>query len=544
VCCIGGDAAARKRVSEVASRLRWRSGKAEEHDGENVTVAALVDGSDGPFVETTHGRLRLVHGCAPDGVQRLRERAARFVALESDTACTVITRDRLGLAPLFTRRVGGALWAATEVHPLLALEPVASDLDALAAYVAGVEYPEQTGWSGIERVLPAESVTVDHGLRLQRHRYWQPRAATREVGREEAVETLRRIFQASVERALSRKTAVLLSGGLDSAAVAVAAAVTARPALVTVSHRGLDADETRYAAAVADATGLSLEEIAGADDAWDPLEDLRTFAFPPMKLPTGIYDSGLRRASELGCDRVLDGHDGDGVIGATYAELANAVLDGNVSGIADVVRQLGAAATARGILGDFAPPSLRRLLGRSADGDAAATHVPYFGGRVGKRLIRRFQWRAPRAGWLHEQVQPLVPPSTQPYEESELLGARWAVDVLHPFADPQLVDFAVSLAHKVKASPARTKPLLRDALHDLLPPLIRDRPGKAEFSPAIDRRVDFDACYRSIRDSSVRLPDVDYGRLFRDAAKPRHSRVLWTRLTLAHAFVEVGAGGL
>ena len=53
----------------------------------------------------------------------------------------------------------------------------------------------------------------------------------------------------------------------------------------------------------------------------------------------------------------------------------------------------------------------------------------------------------------------------------------------------------------------------------------------------IDARVDFDACYRWIRDSGVRLPDIDYGRLFRDAPRPINNRILWTRLASAHVFL-------
>ena len=134
-------------------------------------------------------------------------------------------------------------------------------------------------------------------------------------------------------------------------------------------------------------------------------------------------------------------------------------------------------------------------------------------------------------------MRALLPPNTQHFEEFELQGARFGVDVRHPFTDRDLIAFLLTLPHSVKASTLRGKPVLRDALLDLLPQSVYERDDKTEFSPVIDARVDFDAGYRLIRDSGVRLPDVDYGRLFRDAARPVNDRVLWARLINAHVFV-------
>ena len=123
------------------------------------------------------------------------------------------------------------------------------------------------------------------------------------------------------------------------------------------------------------------------------------------------------------------------------------------------------------------------------------------------------------------QLQALLPPTTQYFEEMELLGARCGIDVQHPFADRDLIDFLIALPHAVKLSTVHRKPLLRDGLADMLPKSVAERPDKTEFTAVIDARVDFDACYRWVRDSGVRLEDIDYGRLFRDAAKPVNDRL-------------------
>jgi hypothetical protein len=126
---------------------------------------------------------------------------------------------------------------------------------------------------------------------------------------------------------------------------------------------------------------------------------------------------------------------------------------------------------------------------------------------------------------------------TQHFEEFELLAARARVDIQHPFADRDLIDFLVALPHRVKASTVRSKPLLREALSDLLPPTVARRGDKTYFTAVVDARVDYEACYRWVRDSGVRLPGLDYGRLFRDAARPVNDRIFWTRLASAHIFL-------
>jgi hypothetical protein len=54
--------------------------------------------------------------------------------------------------------------------------------------------------------------------------------------------------------------------------------------------------------------------------------------------------------------------------------------------------------------------------------------------------------------------------------------------------------------------------------------------------------VDYERYYRLIRDSGIRLADVDYGRLFRDAARPVNDRLLWARLASAHVFLAERLG--
>ena len=68
-----------------------------------------------------------------------------------------------------------------------------------------------------------------------------------------------------MDRSLEGPTGILVSGGIDSAAVTAAAALLGRPlSLVHVAFPGFaDAAEEPYARAVADSANAELEVVAG-----------------------------------------------------------------------------------------------------------------------------------------------------------------------------------------------------------------------------------------------------------------------------------------
>jgi Asparagine synthase len=251
-----------------------------------------------------------------------------------------------------------------------------------------------------------------------------------------------------------------------------------------------------------------------------------------------LYGLGLRALADVGCDAALDGHDGDGALGNPFARYSNAVLDGQLDRLAAAVRRAGPRFVLSEIVKGFVSPSvLSRLLRRPVSPGYLGSFLPYFRGETALRVAAESRWQPPRAGWERQQLKALHPPITQFFEEFELLGACHGIDVRHPFADRDLIDFLIRLPHAVKASTVRPKPLLRYGLADLLPSPVAERDGKTPFTALLDARIDFENCYRWVRDSGVRLPDIDYGRLFRDAARPVNDRIFWARLANAHVFL-------
>lgn len=543
VACLAPAGDVSTRVESAAACLRWHVGEPSflRHGG--LHIASLVDDLHGPTVAIRNGQLLLGHGAQPEPLELLASRD-RFVGIESNGRSLRAIRDPMGEVPLFYRRIADEFWLASEVHPLLLVGAAEADLEWLAAFSAMVEYPEGTGWVDIKRALPGEILEVDSQLRVSSRRYFSPRLVTRRGAPPPAVaaQQVRDLFSNAVEKRSSERCGVLLSGGLDSSAVAVVAARTTRPTLLTISHPGLpQVDETHYAQAIAIATGIPLTTLEVEPDAWDPADDIGTLGTPPLGAPTGMYAQGFRALAASGCDSALDGHDGDGTLGNMYAWPSNALLDGRFDRLARATREYGSYAVLGDMLKDFLPPPVwARLRRRPVSRVGQETFLPYFRGATGARLAEDLRWRPPRKGWQHAQLRALLPPTTQYFEETELVAARCGIDVQHPFADRDLIEFLIPLPHAVKASSIRLKPLLREALADLLPQVVADREDKVQFAAVLDARVDFEAWYRWIRDSGVRIPDIDYGRLFRDAAKPINDRMLWTRLASAHVFLAGG----
>jgi hypothetical protein len=157
VACLGGEP---HLVERAAERLRWHRGAPATHRAGRLTIACLSDPQQGPFVETRGGAARLVHGASPAPLAELRRTATRYAALEWDGTTLKAGRDALGLAPLFYRRLPNALWLATEVGPLAALETPRADLEALSAQAGFVPFAGRTGWCDIYRVGPGEELAV------------------------------------------------------------------------------------------------------------------------------------------------------------------------------------------------------------------------------------------------------------------------------------------------------------------------------------------------------------------------------------------------
>ena len=179
----------------------------------------------------------------------------------------VLARDRYGIKPLYYRHAGGELAFASELRALPRGE---IDLDALECFLAFNSIPAPYSIFRDVRKLPAGHLLVweeDGQMRLER--YARPGPAPlgelRDGDEAELVEELRARLRDSVRAHLLADVpvGVLLSGGVDSAALAaLAAQETSEPVhTFTIGFAERSFDERADARLVAERYGTDHHEL-------------------------------------------------------------------------------------------------------------------------------------------------------------------------------------------------------------------------------------------------------------------------------------------
>jgi asparagine synthase (glutamine-hydrolysing) len=300
---------------------------------------------------------------------------------------------------------------------------------------------------------------------------------------------------------------LMLSGGLDSSAIAALAARHVDPAELTaysVSF-GLPTDESSAAARLARDLGmqhrellLTEAELSGAFDAWLSGMDV------PSANPTWIAVSHIARAVHAdGFKVLLSGDGGDELFGGysrwmTYLRFHERVWR-RTPGIA---KRLGGRAVSPflgGLAGDIArrardggdlfvgsrpfhDDALRRHLGPV--GAEAAAAFPPEQGIVDLR--RRFDERFPDGDYLSWMSYAAL--KTHLVEDYlarlDKLGMQESVEGRVPLLDPELARWAFTLPQGAKVPGYRQKALFRRAVEPLLPNYITERP-KQGFCPPV-----------------------------------------------------------
>lgn len=145
-----------------------------------------------------------------------------WVAYDRQTRRLYAARDRFGIKPLFLARSRGALWLASKPTALWGAGLPAGWSAKGFWRASATQYPPLGGslFEGISELPPAHWLCVDATGQETTGRYWRPpipRESTTHEPVEELYESLREAVHLRVYR--EGRTAVMLSGGIDSASV-------------------------------------------------------------------------------------------------------------------------------------------------------------------------------------------------------------------------------------------------------------------------------------------------------------------------------------
>jgi asparagine synthase (glutamine-hydrolysing) len=319
-------------------------------------------------------------------------------------------------------------------------------------------------------------------------RYWDfsRRARLDYDNDDEYAEHFRDVFTGAVTCRLTSNTGVLLSGGIDSSAVAgvaqslnAAAGRTPLPAFTMVFHRR-ECDETSYSSAVVRKCGLKSTRLEALAPERDEIaaEVARNLDWPAY--PNGLAANVLRRrAASVGIDRLLTGFGGDDFFTGVEEPQSGFVRQGFAAcrkGLARVLRPLLGVRSRQ--------PWIR----------------PEFARRVG--LADRLR-PPPRGSFPTREQEDMYRVATSLVqvlgdEMEERAASASGIMQRHPFYDRRVAEFGFALPPLQRFDGTYTKALIRRALADVLPAEVANRRDKAEFSAtyvdalaAIDARTIF-----------------------------------------------------
>jgi asparagine synthase (glutamine-hydrolysing) len=289
----------------------------------------------------------LVHLYEERGATFVTELRGMFaIALwDSKQRRLILARDRFGIKPLYYRVEGRVLSFASE---LKALPRGEVDLDALEAFLAFNSIPAPLSiWRGTSK-LPAGHVLVwdEPGEpRIERFARPAPVAAEDLRGGEQAelAEELRARLRDSVRAHLIADVpvGVLLSGGVDSGALAALAALESSERVQTFSigFEESSFNELADARAVAERYDTDHHELMLRPDATELLPKLAAAFDEPFAdssaLPTYLVSELASRHVKV----ALSGEGGDELFGGYYTYVADQLAP-RLAGVAGVVRPL------------------------------------------------------------------------------------------------------------------------------------------------------------------------------------------------------------
>jgi asparagine synthase (glutamine-hydrolysing) len=406
----------------------------------------------------------------------------------------VLARDRFGIKPLYYRNTHGTLSFASELKALLETPGCSRevDVDALEAFLAFNSIPAPLTIFAEARKLPAGHLLIAHGGDVKLRRYARPRPVTADRTRAESehelADELRERLRDSVRAHLVSDVpvGVLLSGGIDSSALAALAARESpyRISTFSIGFEERSFNELELARTVANRYSTDHHELVVRPDAVDLLPKLAEAFDEPFAdssaLPTYLV-------SQLAAGHVkvaLSGEGGDELFGGYYTYVADTLAP----------RVGWLAAAARPLVERLPSSSGKASLEYKAKRFTRAAHLP--------ALERHHAWKETfspdaRAALLDgrraeldpldlyraryaetegaDELARLQDVDTGIYLVDDLLVKTDRASMAHslearvPFCDAVVAELALALPRSMRVRGLAKKRLLRKAVAPLLP---------------------------------------------------------------------------
>jgi asparagine synthase (glutamine-hydrolysing) len=437
-------------------------------------------------------------------------------------------RDPMGMRPLYYRVEPARLLFATEIKQILAVPGVPAEIfePAVAGHLMGGHGdPAWTMYTGIAQLPAAHALVATQGVH-RIWRYWDIDPEHRILYRTDAQyeEHFRDIFMEAVRARLRsvRPVGVLLSGGLDSGAIASTAGwlLAHEPGVSVPEFRAyswafdelVECDERHISREIAEHYGFPVTDVP-VDDAW-PLSTPPQIGLDRDNAYMFGHYAPLERtfaaAASEGIGLMLSGDRGDLVAGMGIYDLPSLLWQGRWRGL---YAELGTISRVRGLplrrvfrgrllrpaLQEAVPagsllallPGLQRLHAQAPIPVPAwlprrlATFVEQHEHGVSSECRNRLRGLARRQ--RYDAV--FMPLHFHGLRTSERMHARLGQSFADPWSDRRLAEFAVAVPQRVLNRVGEMKRLTRAALRGLVPERTRLAMSKIVPEPLFQRGI-------------------------------------------------------
>jgi asparagine synthase (glutamine-hydrolysing) len=478
---------------ELRSRLR-RAGHRLSTEGDTETIVHLYEEHGPAFAEHLRGMFAIAVWDAP------RRRL-------------VLTRDRMGVKPLYVAEGDFGLAFASEVKSLVAgglvepaLDPLAAELFMAYGYVPG----PRTLFAGVRKLAPATTLVWEDGTITHEAAYWDPwrdgsprsPGASWEDDQEQLLELLRRSVKARMISDVP--LGVMLSGGLDSSLVAALMREVATGPIKTFSigfEEDAGSNELGDARRVAHKLGAEHHELCTSavdhpdlldKSLWhleEPIADLSNLGF--LLLSRLAREHVTVALSGQGADELLGGYRKHQIAAAAGFLSKSDLLRRSVGRFAQSAG--GTSTVARGLAaGGTADPADRllamsRVLPSARRGEVFTAE---FMCRDGEQEIRAPILSQPMPGGLSPLAETLYLDTRLALVDNLLLyfdkmSMAASLEVRVPFLDHDVVSFCAALPDSRRVWMLRRKELLKRASRGLVDDWVIDKKKRGFFHSAL-----------------------------------------------------------
>ncbi|MBU1014870.1 asparagine synthase (glutamine-hydrolyzing) [Patescibacteria group bacterium] len=384
----------------------------------------------------------------------------------------ILSRDRFSIKPLYYIQERGTFLFASEIKQLLPFQQKNGvNEQVLFTYLKQAlidASPPQTFFKDIWQLKPRHSFKIDLSSgKTEEKPYWEFGEEPVPSEESEALARFRELFWDSVRIRLRSDVpvGVLVSGGLDSSSIAVAAnAMQDNIRCFGVASEDPKYSEERFIDLLGEKAGLNIQKFRPrSDEAWQALEDVVWHQDEPFGGMNVVLHERMLSTIKQNTDItvLLSGQGGDEILGG-YRKFFLFYLK-------ELFRRGKLGTVAQEVVASIVQHTVLWQLSLAE----AKRYIPYYRG-----------WRDPVSRVLRKEVR------LEPLWQSESLAQRQLADVQYytvpalthyedrncmahsmevrlPFLDYRLVDFALRMPNAMKIKDGWTKAVLRKSMTEL-----------------------------------------------------------------------------